>query len=242
MSPFRGGELGDVLEAPVREGTLRLEVAPKHISLKLGATQVTLGEKFLTIVASGRREKRESLRVTGSLWVARDVPHDDLGLWLSVDGDRVRRVFGAEPQPLFEKGGLAALAALDRLSTRLRQAVVTMLGAMPRALELGRGLDKVLILDHGDRYEMFQRPLFRDGARRALEVHRDGRVTLVDGTTRREVKVRSRFGVTVIGDYLRFADPSGLDLAKLSIPWINREDRDELARRIGELVDARSSR
>jgi hypothetical protein len=77
---------------------------------------------------------------------------------------------------------------------------------------------------------VFQRPLFRDTARWTLEAHRDGRV-----------KIRNRFGVTVIGDYLRFSDPTGLDLARVSIPWISRQDRDELARRIGELVHDQAS-
>lgn len=53
----------------------------------------------------------------------------------------------------------------------------------------------------------------------------------------KEVVVHSRFGVTVWGDYVRFADPQGTDLAKVSIPWITPEDRRELARRIGQLVD-----
>jgi len=49
--------------------------------------------------------------------------------------------------------------------------------------------------------------------------------------------VQSRYGVTVVGDYVRFAEPSGRDLAKVAMPWITHEDRTELARRIGELVD-----
>ena len=51
------------------------------------------------------------------------------------------------------------------------------------------------------------------------------------------VTVRSRFGVTVLGDYIRFADPTGLDLSRVSLPWIAREDREELARRFGAMVE-----
>ena len=38
----------------------------------------------------------------------------------------------------------------------------------------------------------------------------------------------SKFGITVSGDYIRFIDRHGTDLARLSIPWITREDREEL--------------
>jgi hypothetical protein len=62
-----------------------------------------------------------------------------------------------------------------------------------------------------------------------------------DGKKRREIEVRSRFGVTVWGDYVRFADKNGTDLGRVAIPWIAPEDRRELARRIGQLVDREQS-
>jgi hypothetical protein len=49
--------------------------------------------------------------------------------------------------------------------------------------------------------------------------------------------VTSKFGITVRGDYVRFADRHGTDLAKVSLPWLGPEDRDDVARRIGQLVD-----
>jgi hypothetical protein len=39
------------------------------------------------------------------------------------------------------------------------------------------------------------------------------------------------------GDYVRFADPQGADLARVSISWLSPEDRGELARRLGQLID-----
>ena len=54
-----------------------------------------------------------------------------------------------------------------------------------------------------------------------------------------EVNVTSRFGVTVRGDFVRFADSTGTDKARISVPWVGPEDREELARRIGQLVHAR---
>jgi hypothetical protein len=53
----------------------------------------------------------------------------------------------------------------------------------------------------------------------------------------REITVRSRHGVTVVGDHVRFTDPEGADLVKIAIPWITFEDRVELARRIGQRID-----
>jgi len=239
VDAYRGSEAGDVLVAPTRTGSLRLEVGPRQVGLRLEERSFHLVGDHLTL--DGRREKRTTHKVLGRLWVARDVPHDDLGVWEEIEGGGVRRVFGAEPRPLIESDGLEALRALDRLAIRLKAALAPFAGDISRAFEIGRGLDKVLILDDGDRYQVFQRPLFRDAARWALEVHRDGRVVVGDGSARKEVRCRSRFGVTVIGDYLRFADPTGLDLARVSIPWISREDRDELARRIGELIHAAAS-
>jgi hypothetical protein len=149
----------------------------------------------------------------------------------------VRRIFGVEPVSLLEPEGLVALAALDRLAHRLRNELAPRAGDIRRAIEIGRGLDKVLVADHGDRFIVYARRLFRDRARFAMAIHDDGRIVVPDRKGTREITVTSRFGVTVWGDYVRFADPHGTDLAKVSIPWIAPEDRKELARRIGQLVD-----
>src|SRR5262249_2696563 len=133
-----------------------------------------------------------------------------------------------------------ALAGLDRLAQRLRAATASLAGDVHRAVELGSaaagGLDKVLLADHGDRYTIWARQLFRDPARFVMAIHAHGRVAIPG---RQDVTVRSRFGVTVVGDYVRFTDPEGSDLGRVSIPWITPEDRRELARRIGQLVDSR---
>jgi hypothetical protein len=233
VDAYRGSEAGDVLTAPTRTGPLRLEIGPREVALRLEQRSFQLVGDHLTL--DGRREKKTTHKLTGRLWVARDVPHDDLGVWEEVEAG-VRRVFGAEPRRTYESDGLEALRALDRLVARLRAALAPRAGDIVRAIEVGRGQDKVLVLDDGTRYQVFQRPLFRDLARWALDVHRDGRIVVGEGASRKEVRCQSRFGVTIIGDYLRFADPTGLDLARVSIPWISREDRDELARRIGELI------
>ncbi|MEZ4366458.1 MAG: hypothetical protein R2939_09260 [Kofleriaceae bacterium] len=241
MAPFRGNEGGDLLEAPVAGATLRLEIGPRSVTLILPTQRLIVAEGVLTLVTRGRRrERRESIKLPGPLWVARDVPHEDLAVWIAQDprAVRVRRVMGVEPRPLIDEGGLDALRALDRLALRLRQALAAVLGPSPRAIELGRGLDKLLVVEHEDHTDCYQRPLFQGEAGRSLTVSADGRVVIHEGRPI-ELVVRSRYGITVLGDYLRFSDPSGLDLGRVSIPWIDREDRLELARRLGERVEPR---
>jgi hypothetical protein len=232
VDPYRRSELADTLEAPTRNQPLHLEVGPRHVVLTHGPRRLTFTEDYV-VVADGERRRKPRSHRRGVLRIARDVPHEDLGLWMETGDDRVVRLFGVEPSALIAEGGLARLRALDRLSTALRGALEPGDGA--RAIEVGRGLDKVLVVDHGDRLVVHVRPLFRGEARRALEVHRDGRVVVApDG---RVVRCRSRFGVTVLGDYVRFADERGVDLARVPVRWVEREDREELARRFGDMLD-----
>lgn len=227
-----------MVEAPTAGGPLRLELGPRRITLTAGGRTIQIADQFVTIVQhnpAGEAKKQESLRIEGRVLVARDVPHEDLGVWIEL-ADRnpgMRRVFGVEPVSLLEQHGLAALHKLDMLGTRLRTALAEYSGDVRRASELGRGLDKVLLVDHGDHHAVYARKLFRDRARLALSIYDNGRMVIVDGP---EVVMSSRFGITVSGDYIRFIDRHGTDLARLSIPWITREDREELARRISQLV------
>ncbi|HEY5924599.1 MAG TPA: hypothetical protein VIV11_23130 [Kofleriaceae bacterium] len=151
----------------------------------------------------------------------------------------MQRIFGVEPVSLLERDGLGALGRLDVVAQRLRAHLAELAGEIRRAVEIGSGhaLDKVLLADHGDHYVFYARRLFRDRARFAMAIHADGRIVVPEGKKLREVNVTSRFGVTVRGDYVRFADRHGTDLAKVSLPWLGPEDRDEVARRIGQLVD-----
>jgi hypothetical protein len=153
----------------------------------------------------------------------------------------MRRIFGVSPVSLFEEGGLVALSRLDALATQLRLAIDDFAAHAgiwaARATEIGAGhaLDKVLFVDLGDRHAIYARRLFRDRARLLATVHPGGRVVIEDDETT-EVLVTSRYGVTVRGDHVRFADRHGTDVARISLPWVSPEDRDELARRIGQLV------
>jgi hypothetical protein len=203
---------------------------------------------------SGVSPKR-SVKISGNLVVARGFPREDVGLWIERFDDKkdkgkpeanaepgppsMQRIFGVEPVSLLERDGLGALGRLDALAQHLRTHVGELAGPVRRAIEIGSGhaLDKVLMTDHGDRYVFYARRLFRDRARFAMAVHADGRIVVPDGKQTREVRVTSRFGVTVRGDHVRFADKHGTDLAKVSLPWLGPEDRDEVARRIGQFVD-----
>ena len=243
-------DTADALEAPTASGMLRVEVAPRQVKLALADRTLVISERFATFVEHHKkhaaRDRQISYELVGRLVIARDVPREDLGIWLEVEPgtarEGMRRIFGVEPVSLLAPEGLPALAALDRLANRLRAELADRGRDVRRAFEIGSsaasGADKVLIADHGDRFVVYARRLFRDRARFAMAIHTDGRVVLPDvrGKTR-ELNVRSRFGVTVWGDYIRFADPEGIDLGKVAVPWIEPEDRKELARRIGQLVD-----
>lgn len=239
-------DAGDTLEAPTAEGPLRAELSRNGVRLSLGARTLIIADRIGTLIEHHKKhaskDKRLSIELPGTLVVARDVPREDLGIWIEIDPKDParsgwRRIFGVEPSSLLEEGGLAALAALDHLVVRLRAELAPRAGDIRRAIEIGRGSDKVLVADHGDRFVVYARRLFRDRARFAMAIHTDGRVVVPEGKGMKEITVRSQHGVTVWGDYIRFADPHGTDLARVAIPWIAPEDRRELARRIGQLVD-----
>jgi hypothetical protein len=238
---YRGDDATAVLEAPTAEGPLRATFSAGRVDLSVAGRSFHVEGRTVTVTDA--KNRRASAEIEGKLVVARDVPREDLGVWLELPsghGTAMRRIFGVEPVSLFANDGLVALKRLDALAQRLRAAVLDLAGDIRRAVEIGRGLDKVLLADHGDRYVIYARRLFRDRARFALAIYRDGRVVLPDGKELREFRVTSKFGITVRGDYVRFADPQGIDLGRVSIPWIAAEDRDEIARRIGQLVHATS--
>jgi hypothetical protein len=219
------------LEAPTAAGPLRLEVAPRRVSVSAGARTLHVHGKFATLVEA--RKKQESIRLEGRLYVARD-PRGDLGIWLELDGRAMRRIFGVEPASLMEPEGLAALQRLDAVAQRLRVALADQHGGeLRRAVEIGRGLDKILLADHGDHHAIYSRRLFRDRARFTLAIHDDGRIVIPGEDA---FRVRSKFGITVLGDYIRFADADGVDLGRVAVPWLSVEDREDLAHRIGQLV------
>ena len=253
---YRGDDAGDALEAPTAEGLLKVLLGPNRVDLSVAQRTLHVADRLATLVEhkKQKQERRGSVKIAGNLLVARGFPREDVGLWIELVAEPKRsrkaeakgdvmpgmqRIFGVEPVNLLERDGLSALGRLDALAQRLKAHLADLAGTTLRAIEIGTGhaLDKVLVADHGDRYVFYARRLFRDRARFALAVYDDGRIVIPDGKTTREIKVTSRFGITVRGDYIRFADRHGIDLGRVPFPWLTPEDRDEVARRIGVFVD-----
>lgn len=251
---YRGEDAGDTLEAPTAEGPLSVNLGPNRLALAVGPVSLHLVDGVATVTdTAGKKKnkaKRTSFAITGIVY-GRGYPRDDIGLWIEAKEDidkahpreSLRRIFGVAPVNLMDPDGLRALTKLEAVAARLRVAVEDYAAAAgiwhARGVEIGGGhpLDKVLFADYADHHAIYARKLFRDRARFLAAVHHgDGRVVVPDGKVNHEVLVTSRYGITVRGDHIRFADRHGTDLARISVPWVGPEDREELARRIGQLV------
>jgi hypothetical protein len=92
----------------------------------------------------------------------------------------------------------------------------------------------VLVVDEGARLIVYRRSLFRPRAVRVFEAAADGEIVIARPGGDVRVRCPSRFAVSVCGDYLRFSTMVGEE--RVALPWIAREDRDEPARRVGEMV------
>jgi hypothetical protein len=228
-----------VVRAPTREGMARLEIGPRHTLFAVGQRNLSVSEHFVTIAKNNRtRHRPRSLRLDQAhLFVARGDPVEEVGIWYEGRPGVVTRIFGMRPPKLLDGTALAAWRALDHLLARFRAALAPHPGAAVRASELGRGADRVLVVDTGDRYVVFVRRLFRELPRRALEVHADGSVIIPHRSFEARVKCMSRYGVTVLGDRIQFADPDGVVLADIWLPWVTPEDRVALAERFGLRLD-----
>ncbi len=228
-----------MVSAPTREGMARLEIGPRHTLLAVGQRNLSVSDHFVTVNNNNRTRRRpRSLRLDKAhLFVARGEPVEEVGIWYEGRPGVVTRIFGMRPPQLLDGAALAAWQALDRLFSRLRAALAPHRGVALRATELGRGADRVLLVDTGDRYVVFVRRLFRELPRRALEVHDDGTVVIPHRSFEARVKCKSRFGVTVFGDQIQFADRDGVALATIWLPWVTPEDRVALAERFGVRLD-----
>lgn len=241
MAPYREADASEILEVAAREGQVRLELGPHHFRLDVGERlKLSVAEDFATVIKihSRRRRKQRSLRLgQARLVMARGVPTNDIGLWYETRPGEVERVVGMRPPELLDDDAMRAWHVVDRMAQRLRAVLGPHSHGVQRAIEVGDGADRVLIMDLGDSLAFYVRRLFRERARRAMTVNRDGTVVLKVKGVERRVQCHSRYGVTVIGDYIRFADPSGDDLGALPIPWVTREDRLFVMNLIGQLID-----
>ena len=252
---YRGDDAADALDAPTADGILKVTLGPNRIDLVLGTRTLHITEGVATLIEhkKQKQERRASHKIVGPIAIVRGWPRESFGIWIeladdapkkpavkpALDGEPLpmQRIFGVEPPSLFEFAGLAALAKLDALAARVR-AHIEGFATVFRGVEIGSGhpLDKVLVADNGEGYTIYSRKLFRDRARFTMRVGANGRIVVPDGKGTKVVECTDRYGVTVRGDYVRFQDRHGSDLARVSVPWIGPEDRDELARRIGQLI------
>jgi hypothetical protein len=108
---------------------------------------------------------------------------------------------------------------------------------MTEAIELGNGGHRVLLVRFDDRLVLHARPIFRERPRRIVEVCLDGTLVIPGRRGDRRGRVESRFGIAAITDRILFSDPREAEVASLWLPWIAPEDRQELARRFGDLID-----
>lgn len=236
VGPYRDAVAVERVVAEITGGRLELEIAPEHLTLAADGRRVVVAGKRLVVTRKGRRReiRREHALDHARLHLARGFPGRELALWLEATPGVVERVWGVEPRSLLDDGGLDAGRALDRLVTRLRDALGERGGA---ATELGEGGHRVLLADRRDRLVVYARPLFRERPRRVLEVCADGTLAIPAKGGDRRARFRSRYDVIASGDHIRFAGERGDDVAHLFLPWIAPEDRAELARRFAELVD-----
>lgn len=240
VGPYREAHGCEVVEAPTRQGVARLQLGPTTAIIDVGEHhRLSVSRADVTIAALDRRKpKQRSFPLQNAhLILARANPTEDIGLWYEGKPGMVQRLFGLQPLQLLDAAALTAWRALDQLASRLSGALTHHRGDVIRAWEFGRGQDRVLMTDTGSCYTIYVRRLFRERPRRALEVHTSGKLVFVQRHGEREAACHSRFGVTVLGDRVRFAAPDGTDIGSIWLPWIAPEDRDELARIFGQRID-----
>lgn len=259
--PYREPHRVPQVVARCRGGSARLVVGPGEMELWLGARWRLWRAGSRVVIERGgagrrRRHRRELDAARSRVWLARSFPAGDLAIWCEVRPGVVERLCGVRALPLLDQEALVARRELDRLAAVAAVALAegrsgdgdgaggggAAVARGPRmALEMGAGQHRVLVVDHGQRLVLYARPLFRERPRRVLEVCADGGLVLPGrggrrGDGRRSF-ARSRFRVTVSGDRVVFAADDGRDVASVWLPWIGEDERGELARRFGALVD-----
>jgi hypothetical protein len=224
--------------APSRDGPVRVEAGAHGVRLDLGVRYRLAVSGGRAVWTRARRGRRRTLSLgRAQLWVARAHPTRELALWYEADPGRVERLGAVRPVPLFDAGALAAWRALDRAAAELARALAPWAADVEEATELGRGGHRVLLVRYAERLVVYARPLFRERPRRALEVCRDGTIVIPASGGDLRACFHTRFGVSVSGDRVVFCDRNEQRVASLLLPWIAPEDRQELARRFGDLVD-----
>ena len=238
--PYRSVTSRSLVKAEAFEGRITLEVGPRHVELELGPRlKVIVSARGANVIRRTRgRERSRRLEVRPSrLWLARSHPGRAISLWHETRPGMVERLGGVTPGPLLEVDALSRWKAVDKFAARANDALAPWTGGAREATELGTGGHRVLLVRMPDRLLLYARPLFRERPRRVLEVCCDGSLVVSGKHADRRGQFHDRFGAAVSGDRLVFLDKRQAPVAALWLPWISVEDRRELARRFGELVD-----
>ena len=241
-------DAGDVLEAPTSEGVLEVELAPRSVKLTDRPAHPARRPSgsppsSSTTRSTGRRTGARPSRSRGGWSIARDVPHEDLGIWLEVDPSSrprvgMQRIFGVEPVSLIEPAGLdrprrprsarppaprrARGARRGRPARRSRSGAASTRCWSPTTATASSSTPAgCSAIARGSRWRSTTTAGSSSPTARPPASSRCGRGS------------GSPCGATTSDS----SDPQGTDLARVSIPWIDPEDRKELARRIGQLVD-----
>ncbi len=223
-------------------GPVTLHVDPKSIRLNVGAQEWTFANDHLIIVTKGkRRSKKRSIHIADSnLYVAQAWPTHDVGLWIERRPGVMQRVLGLPPLSGISENVMEAWRDLERLSTRMKDALAQYTQGRD-ASELGVGQNRVLVLQGASKLVVYARAVFRERARRVVEVRCDGTVVM-PGRKKSEHVISMERGAEVMpsGDRINFCHADGEHAASLFLPWISAADRAELARRFQRalLVDS----
>lgn len=237
-SPFRAAIAQEILEAPTRDGVVKLTRAPHHVQLELGARTVTVTRDFFSVThKKRRRRRRRSFGLEDTpVYVAKAWPTNEVSLWVEQKRGIAWRAAGLRPIPSLEEGAIRQWHKLDRLGAALGEALRDHAAGAVSAGELGRGQHRVLTVRYADRLAVYARPVFREQPRKVVELCADGSVLFTKGRRHRTAQVENCFGVILSGDRIRFCSREGDDQGSVFLPWISAADRAELTRRFRALL------
>ncbi|MBT8492493.1 MAG: hypothetical protein KJO07_05500 [Deltaproteobacteria bacterium] len=257
-APYRHVTQVESYQARVREGLLRLEIAPRHVLLEIeGKLSLSIHEQFLTWIAhppervgwrkwiprkKDPKPKKRSVRLDeGRLLIASSHLTDVLSIWFEEKEGVYRCLLRIEPVILLDAAALQAWKALEELGKRLSAATSKYARDALVATEYGKGAHTALVVDYKHHSQVIARPVFRERHIPVFEVHGSGKVKNLKGKGQEGLCV-SRYSVTLSGDRIRFDQVDGSRAAELHLPWVSPEDRKHIRVRFQDTVDGAHER
>jgi hypothetical protein len=238
--PYRNDPHAAPVVATTFAGKLKLEIQPKQVTVATADRTLTLTAKSAVVLEMKKPKQPTTHPLAGRVVTARGVPRGELAVWIET-ADGMLRIFDAVPRGLLEHDGLAALRSLDQLARELHAAMQSQTSSTVTGVEIGTGLDRVLIVETDDGIQLFERRLFRRHCRLLLQAWHGGKLVIYQGAKSVTVNQPWGRGITVQADYICFFDRDGQDMLRVAIPWVVPEDRQEIARRIGAAIESNLS-